>query len=140
MLTTGLPICACESAGIIEYWSAETYRQPEEEVQFDFKLDTGDIDVLPQRPPTSYSVFDVAANTLWQPVPAESRRSSSRACCGFWLGESMLSLNPHKSLFRAVPVADLYALAKAKTSAHSLAVSRDGTKFATVSDDRCGPR
>ena len=29
------------SAGVIEYWSASTYRQPEEEVQFSFKLDTG---------------------------------------------------------------------------------------------------
>ena len=27
--------------GVIEYWSASTYRQPEEEVQFRFKLDTG---------------------------------------------------------------------------------------------------
>lgn len=47
-----------------------TYRQPEEEVQFSFKLDT-----------------------------------------------------------------DLYALAKAKTSAHSIDVSRDGSKFVTFSAD-----
>ena len=33
---------------------------------------------------------------------------------------------------------DLYAHAKAKTVARSLAVSRDGAQFATFSADRCG--
>ena len=33
---------------------------------------------------------------------------------------------------------DLYALAKAKTAAHSLAVSPDGSKFVAVAADGCG--
>lgn len=59
-----------DSKGVIEYWSADTYRQPEE-VQFGFKMDT-----------------------------------------------------------------DLYTLAKAKTVAHSIDVSKDGSKFVTFSADR----
>ena len=36
----------------------------------------------------------------------------------------------------SVVPADLYALVKAKTSAHSIDVSRDGSKFVTFSADR----
>jgi len=58
-------------AGIIEYWSATTLKQPAEGLAFRFKLDT-----------------------------------------------------------------DLYALAKAKTAARSLEVSRDGAQFSVVAADR----
>lgn len=39
-----LPALLSSLPGVIEYWSAESYRQPEEEVQFRFKLDTGEAD------------------------------------------------------------------------------------------------
>ncbi len=61
-------------AGIIEYWSATTLKQPGEGLAFRFKLDT-----------------------------------------------------------------DLYALAKAKTVARSLEVSRDGAQFSVVAADRRAP-
>lgn len=35
-----------------------------------------------------------------------------------------------------LPLPDLYALAKAKTCAHSIDISKDGAKFATFSEDR----
>ncbi len=64
---------ACPAgAGVIEYWSADSYSLPLDEVSFKFKLDT-----------------------------------------------------------------DLYALAKAKAVVHSLDISKDGTKFVTMSSDRC---
>lgn len=63
-------VISTDSKGMIEYWSADSYRQPQDEVQFSFKMDT-----------------------------------------------------------------DLYALAKAKTCAHSIDVSKDGSKFVTFSAD-----
>lgn len=39
--------------------------------------------------------------------------------------------------FRSKLDTDLYALAKAKTTAQSLEVSRDGSQFVTFSPDRC---
>ncbi|EFN51411.1 hypothetical protein CHLNCDRAFT_28079, partial [Chlorella variabilis] len=54
-------VISTDAKGVIEYWSASTYRQPEEEVQFRFKLDTGVPQLLSRGLPfTAQSMCSVA--------------------------------------------------------------------------------
>ena len=65
---------------------------------------------------------------------------SSVSTAGGCLSEGSPATAAPPSIIPAFPLSslptDLYALAKAKTSAHSIDVSRDGTKFVTFSADR----
>lgn len=61
--------------------------------------------------------------------------AASRPPCSSRLLPAHPAHNPATAL-----LADLYTLAKAKTVAHSIDVSKDGSKFVTFSADRCGSR
>jgi len=120
-----------------------TYRQPEE-VQFSFKLDTG-----APGPCRSCGVVLGGHNVALQVAGTGS------ACDADWCVKpafpaDLYALAKAKTtsgtffsfnilLLSDSSAADLYALAKAKTTAHSIDVSRDGSKFVTFSADGCAP-
>ena len=57
----------------------------------------------------------------------------------YWSADTyQLPAHPTVVAFSMKLDTDLYALAKAKTAAHSLAVSADGSKFVAVAADGCG--
>lgn len=102
-----------------------TYKQPEEEVQFSFKLDTGAACFYP---------FLWRAFTLLLRRPQFMEGNTAAPCGPAGTGASVDGRYKLHFATCCFP-ADLYALAKAKTTAHSIDISRDGSKFVTFSAD-----